>query len=140
VAKGYSDALQPINRGGGGSPQVEGGVGLARGFPSLTKHPPLPIHACGVVVRPCPHQECRHHLQLQDPQLKRGPKNKAGPVGEETCALDVADEGSKKLHEVGVLLGITRERVRQIEVGAIAKLRRNFPDADVLGLLGAKGA
>ncbi len=33
----------------------------------------------------------------------------------ETCCLDVADRGAARLDEVGVVLGITRERVRQIE-------------------------
>lgn len=41
-----------------------------------------------------------------------------------TCALDVADAGQHTLAEIGEVLGITRERVRQIEHIALDKLRR----------------
>ncbi len=34
---------------------------------------------------------------------------------EETCVLDVADKGGLPLHHVGKLMGIGRERVRQVE-------------------------
>jgi len=40
-----------------------------------------------------------------------------------TCALDVANDGGLSLSEVGELLGVTRERTRQIELVAIRKLR-----------------
>lgn len=42
---------------------------------------------------------------------------------DETCALDVADQGSTTLERVGELMLITRERVRQIEDSAMKKLR-----------------
>lgn len=41
----------------------------------------------------------------------------------ETCALDVADRGGVTLEDVGRILGLTRERIRQIEVGALVKLK-----------------
>jgi DNA-directed RNA polymerase sigma subunit (sigma70/sigma32) len=40
-----------------------------------------------------------------------------------TCALDVADRGGVTLAEIADLLGITRERARQIDSTALAKLR-----------------
>jgi len=40
-----------------------------------------------------------------------------------SCALDVAEDGPKTLAQVGEILGVTRERVRQIEEMAIAKAR-----------------
>jgi hypothetical protein len=51
-----------------------------------------------------------------------------------TCTLDVADQGGVTLEQVGDLLHITRERVRQIETLALRKLRanarpRHFEDA-----------
>jgi hypothetical protein len=40
-----------------------------------------------------------------------------------SCALDLADLGGLKLHEVGDVLHVTRERIRQIEGAALAKIR-----------------
>ena len=40
----------------------------------------------------------------------------------ETCALDVADRGGTTLEEVGAIMNLTRERIRQVEVKALAKL------------------
>ena len=41
-----------------------------------------------------------------------------------TCVLDVADHGEVTLQEVGELLRLTRERVRQIEIDGAARLGR----------------
>lgn len=41
----------------------------------------------------------------------------------DTCSLDVADRGGVTLEEVGAILNLTRERIRQIEVGALVKLK-----------------
>ena len=40
----------------------------------------------------------------------------------ETCALDVADRGGTTLEDVGAIMNLTRERIRQVEVRALAKL------------------
>jgi DNA-directed RNA polymerase sigma subunit (sigma70/sigma32) len=40
----------------------------------------------------------------------------------ETCALDAADRGGMTLEEVGAILNLTRERIRQIQRLALAKL------------------
>jgi hypothetical protein len=41
----------------------------------------------------------------------------------ETCSLDVADRGGETLEEIARMLGLTRERIRQIEVDALERLR-----------------
>jgi DNA-directed RNA polymerase sigma subunit (sigma70/sigma32) len=50
---------------------------------------------------------------------------------QETCALDVADRGGITLEEVGEILNLTRERIRQVEVKGLEKLRET---ASKLGL------
>jgi hypothetical protein len=40
-----------------------------------------------------------------------------------SCALDVADEGEHTLEEVGAIANLVRERIRQIEDKALAKLK-----------------
>jgi DNA-directed RNA polymerase sigma subunit (sigma70/sigma32) len=46
----------------------------------------------------------------------------------ETCSLDVADNGPHTLEEIGDLLNVSRERIRQIIDGALNRLYLEFPD------------
>ena len=41
----------------------------------------------------------------------------------DTCSLDVADRGGITLEEVGEILNLTRERIRQVEVRGLLKLK-----------------
>jgi len=50
----------------------------------------------------------------------------------ETCSLDVADRGGITLEEVGAILNLTRERIRQVEVRGLYKIRQQSGEA--LGL------
>ena len=49
----------------------------------------------------------------------------------ETCALDVADKGGVTLEEVGTIMNLTRERIRQVEMRALQKLRQNSSQYNV---------
>ena len=49
----------------------------------------------------------------------------------DTCSLDVADRGGITLEEVGEILNLTRERIRQVEVRGLVKLKMISPDGDV---------
>jgi hypothetical protein len=82
---------------------------------------------CGNGERPCPFVSCKHHLYL-DVSAKTGAIKLNFPDLEvwemtETCALDVADRGGTTLEEVGAIMNLTRERIRQVEVKGLAKLQ-----------------
>jgi Sigma-70, region 4 len=81
---------------------------------------------CEGDARPCPHVTCRHHLYLEVLPSGQVKYNFPGlEVWElaHTCSLDVADGGPRTLEEVAELFNLTRERVRQLEVRALVKLR-----------------
>jgi DNA-directed RNA polymerase sigma subunit (sigma70/sigma32) len=44
------------------------------------------------------------------------------PVVQESCALEAAELGGMTLEEIATRLSLTRERVRQIEYGALTKM------------------
>ena len=51
----------------------------------------------------------------------------------ESCARDVAERGGLPLEVIGVMLNLTRERVRQIEEVALAKMGSAARSANLLG-------
>lgn len=90
--------------------------------------------------RPCPYYGCRYNLSVdvapafdQDSQPignvqlhhtgpEDDPESFDMPAG--NCALDYADTpGGMTLEEIGAVMGITRERVRQIEHSAVRKVQ-----------------
>jgi hypothetical protein len=89
---------------------------------------PLQRGDCVDGPRPCPHLRCTQHLGLPGDRLGW------------SCALDVADAGPTSLADVGALLGVVRERVRQNEVEAMRKLRRRAPVRALGRLLELAGA
>ena len=81
---------------------------------------------CAQGERPCPFVSCKHHLYL-DVSARTGAIKLNFPDLEvwemtETCALDVSDRGGTTLEEVGAIMNLTRERIRQVEVKGLAKL------------------
>lgn len=82
---------------------------------------------CANVPRPCPYVSCKHHLYI-DVSQRTGAIKLNFPDLEvwdmnESCALDVADRGGTTLEDVGAIMNLTRERIRQLEVKALAKLQ-----------------
>lgn len=82
---------------------------------------------CQEMERPCPFVSCKYHLYI-DVHPVRGSIKVNFPDLEvwemtETCALDVADRGGITLEEVGVIMNLTRERVRQLETTGLDKLQ-----------------
>lgn len=81
---------------------------------------------CAEGPRPCPVVSCKHHLYI-DVSPRTGAIKLNFPDLEvwelnESCALDVADRGGTTLEDVGAIMNLTRERIRQVEVKALAKL------------------
>jgi hypothetical protein len=95
---------------------------------------PLTRSECQSMPRPCPFVSCAHHLYL-DVNPSSGAIKLNFPHLEvwemkETCALDVADRGGITLEEVGEILNLTRERIRQVEVRGLGKMRDETVDRD----------
>ena len=95
-------------------------------FPEVDVDRPETRADCVEGERPCPFVSCKHHLYL-DVSAKTGAIKLNFPDLEvwemtETCALDVADRGGTTLEEVGAIMNLTRERIRQVEVKGLARL------------------
>jgi sigma-70-like protein len=91
---------------------------------------------CSGQPRPCPWISCSHHLYL-DANPKTGAIKLNFPALEvwemtESCSLDVADRGGITLEDVGRIFNLTRERIRQVEVMGLERIR----DDDTGGELG----
>ncbi len=77
--------------------------------------------------RPCPWVGCKYHLYL-DVNPKTGSIKLNFPDIDpedmtDTCVLDIADRGPVTLEDVGRIMNLTRERIRQLEAGASEKIR-----------------
>jgi hypothetical protein len=95
-------------------------------------HRPETREECRSMPRPCPWVSCSHHLYL-DVNPESGAIKLNFPHLEvwemaETCSLDVADRGGITLEEVGAILNLTRERIRQVEVRGLTKIKVHTGD------------
>ncbi len=114
-------------------------------YPETDYWKPKTRSECVDGPRPCPYVSCKHHLFI-DVSPRTGaiklnfPDLEVWDMGE-TCALDVADRGGTTLEDVGAIMNLTRERIRQVEVKALAKLEalrdmmalRDFVDEGPVG-------
>jgi hypothetical protein len=96
-------------------------------FPETDYWKPRSRSECKDMERPCPFVSCKYHLFI-DVHPVRGSIKLNFPDIEiwemtETCALDVADRGGITLEEVGEIMNLTRERVRQVETAGLARLQ-----------------
>ena len=95
-------------------------------YPETDYFKPAARADCVDGPRPCPYVSCQHHLYI-DVSPRTGaiklnfPDLEVWNMGE-SCALDVADRGGTTLEDVGAIMNLTRERIRQVEVKALAKL------------------
>lgn len=87
---------------------------------------------CVAAARPCLYVSCKHNLYLDvNPEtgsIKLNFPDKDIWELEHTCALDVAEKGGITLEEVGEIMNLTRERIRQVETRGLGKLREATDD------------
>jgi hypothetical protein len=81
--------------------------------------------------RPCPFVGCRYNLYLDvwsNGNIKLNfPDLEPGEIPpHSSCALDVAGDGPQTLDRVAEVLNVTRERLRQLQEQALARLNRRF--------------
>lgn len=72
--------------------------------------------------RPCLRVNCRYNLG-GPPPVKRGRPSSYPRDESQSCALDVAAAGPSNLVAIGHMLGVSRERIRQLEVIALRKAK-----------------
>jgi hypothetical protein len=102
-------------------------------YPEVDHERPTLRALCESGERPCPFVSCKYHLYL-DVNPETGSIKLNFPDVEvwemqETCSLDVAERGGVTLEEVGEIMNLTRERIRQLEMSGLSKL--HMADADL---------
>ena len=90
---------------------------------------------------PCPFVSCGYHLALdvdrRTGSIKSNFPDRDPDDAPHTCALRVADQGGLTLDAVADAMNLTRERVRQLELLGLAKLRAALGDEAVRDLIDA---
>jgi hypothetical protein len=94
------------------------------------RSPPKRRRDCPPPAELCPFIECRYHLWTD--RVHRGrvmilAASSAYGDPAHFCALHEADRGPKTLEQVGVVYGVSRERIRQLEAESMAVLRAVNP-------------
>jgi len=111
-------------------------VGAAM-YPPVDIPRPTTRAECREEMRPCPWVACKHHLYLvinpETGSIKINFPDLEPWELQHTCALDVAERGGITLEEVGEIMNLTRERIRQVEVRGLLKLKMGSPSPDELG-------
>lgn len=95
-------------------------------YPETEYWKPKSRSECVDMERPCPFVSCKYHLYIDVHPVRGSIKVNFTDMEvwemTETCALDIADRGGITLEEVGEIMNLTRERVRQVETAGLSKL------------------
>lgn len=90
---------------------------------------------------PCPFVSCKHHVALDVNERAGSIKSNFPDCDPDeiphTCTLRVAERGGATLDDVAAVMNLTRERVRQIQDIALAKIRHALGDAAIRDLIDA---
>ena len=106
-------------------------------YPTPDVPRPITRGECKDAPRPCPWVSCKYHLYLDvNPDtgsIKLNFPDLEVSDMQDTCALDIADKNGITLEEVGEIMNLTRERVRQVEVRGLLKLKMISPAEGEIG-------
>lgn len=83
--------------------------------------------------RPCPWVSCRYNLYLdvrEDGVLKLNFPDKEPDEMTASCALDLAEDGPRTLDGIAAIMGMSKERARQLEAKGFEKMRDRLPRVD----------
>lgn len=97
---------------------------------------PMSREQCRGSVRPCPWVSCRYNLYLdvrRDGIIKLNFPDRDPDEMTTSCSLDLAEDGPRTLDQVAVLMGMSRERARQIEEHAMSQIRRDWNREELFG-------
>ncbi len=84
--------------------------------------PPKTRGECVNGPRPCPHLHCKYHTW---PELLNAHGNsKTLRLPADSCVLDIADRGGTTLEGIGKVMGISRQRVLQLEERALKRAKK----------------
>ena len=90
--------------------------------------------------RPCAFVSCKFHLYLDVKDETQSIKLNFPHIEvwemEHSCSLDVAERGGLTLEQVGAIMNLTRERIRQVEGAGMEKLRRTGLIGDIDRIFG----
>lgn len=89
---------------------------------------------CETGVRPCPYVSCRYNLYLDvrgDGVLRINFPDREPDEMLASCALDMAEDGPRTLDQVAGLMGMSKERARQLEASGMAKIRAALHDREI---------
>lgn len=103
---------------------------------SILEERPVQRAHCAEAVRPCPWVACRFHLYLDvraDGVLRVNFPDREPDEMMASCSLDLAEDGPRTLEQVAGLMGMSKERARQIEEGALVKLRVHLAKGYIRG-------
>lgn len=94
---------------------------------------------CAGIERPCPFVGCKHNLYLDvNPttgSIKLNFPDLEPWEMEESCALDVAERCGITFEEIGEVMNLTRERIRQVELSCLDKIRSEADTEEIHDLL-----
>lgn len=84
---------------------------------------------CADIPRPCPFVSCRYNMYLdvrEDGAVRFNFPDREPHEMVASCSLDLASDGPRTLDIIGALMGMSKERARQLEATGLRKVKDLF--------------